>query len=202
VTIYDLKPAFQNLLRPIVKALYLAKVTPNIVTLFTFFLSIAVAFILYFNSQQKWALLLLPIFLFVRMALNAIDGMLAKEHNMRTSLGAILNEGTDVLADGLIYLAFISHPLINLQLVILITWLAAVTEVVGLSALLIGNERRFDGPMGKSDRAFAFSVLALFLALSNFEMQFYTIYLGIVLLLTVLTVMRRGRRALIPRHRK
>jgi CDP-diacylglycerol--glycerol-3-phosphate 3-phosphatidyltransferase len=33
------------------------------------------------------------------MALNAIDGMLAREHDMQSPLGAMLNELGDVLSD-------------------------------------------------------------------------------------------------------
>ena len=36
--------------------------------------------------------------LFLRMALNAIDGMLAREFNQKTNLGAYLNELTDVIS--------------------------------------------------------------------------------------------------------
>lgn len=51
-------------------------------------------------------LLLLPIVLFIRMALNALDGMLARECNQQTRLGAILNETGDVISDIALYLPF------------------------------------------------------------------------------------------------
>jgi hypothetical protein len=40
--------------------------------------------------EKRRPLLVLPGFLFVRMALNAIDGMLAREHAMKSRLGAVL----------------------------------------------------------------------------------------------------------------
>ena len=49
---------------------------------------------------------LLPAVLFVRMALNAIDGMLAREHGQKSALGAFLNELCDVVSDAALYLPF------------------------------------------------------------------------------------------------
>ncbi|TIV46437.1 MAG: CDP-alcohol phosphatidyltransferase family protein, partial [Mesorhizobium sp.] len=43
--------------------------------------------------------LLIPLLLFVRMALNAMDGMLAREHGQASTLGMYLNEICDVVSD-------------------------------------------------------------------------------------------------------
>ena len=51
-------------------------------------------------------LLLLPLVLFLRMALNAIDGMMAREFGQKSRLGAVLNELGDVLSDACLYLPF------------------------------------------------------------------------------------------------
>ncbi len=41
------------------------------------------------------------------MALNAIDGMLAREFNQQSTLGAILNEVGDIISDAALYLALL-----------------------------------------------------------------------------------------------
>ena len=130
MTIYDLKPAFQKLLRPTVKLLINLGLTPNTVTIITCFLSLVMATILYLNPRNSIILLTIPIFMFCRMALNAIDGMMAKEHGMITPLGTLLNEFTDVLADSALYLAFCSQVLISEKLIVAITLLAVLTVVV------------------------------------------------------------------------
>ncbi|MBT7610819.1 MAG: CDP-alcohol phosphatidyltransferase family protein [Bacteriovoracaceae bacterium] len=196
MTIYDLKPLFQNLLRPIVLLLKNLGLTPNQVTLATCVLSLGMAILLYFNSHVNLVLFSIPVFMFFRMALNAIDGMMAKDHDMQTPLGALLNELTDVLADSALYLAFVSHPLINAKLIIPISLLAVMTELIGISTTTIGASRRYDGPMGKSDRAFVFGFLALLLGL---EIQYPILYTGILsltLLLLVLTIKNRMFRGL------
>jgi CDP-diacylglycerol--glycerol-3-phosphate 3-phosphatidyltransferase len=92
MTIYDLKPAFQSLLRPACKAMAKAGITANQVTIAAMLLSIVTGAALIVLHEHRHALLLVPIVLFLRMALNAIDGMLAREHDMQSSLGGLLNE--------------------------------------------------------------------------------------------------------------
>ena len=97
-SIYQLKPAFQGLLRPFVNALSRVGVTANQVTVFAVVLCAAVGAAVALVDDPR-ILLLLPAALFLRMALNAIDGMLAREFGQQSKLGALLNELTDVLAD-------------------------------------------------------------------------------------------------------
>ena len=110
MTIYDLKPAFQNLLRPICRALAAAGATANQVTLAALLGSLFVGLLFAFNPDSRWAAWLIPVWLFVRMALNAIDGMLAREHHMQSRLGGILNELGDVVSDTVLYLPFALVP--------------------------------------------------------------------------------------------
>ena len=99
MTLYDLKPRFQALLRPLVRVLYAAGVTANQVTVFACLVSITVGALLCWQAERTLWFLLLPVWLFLRMALNAIDSMLAREFDQRSNLGAFLNELTDVIAD-------------------------------------------------------------------------------------------------------
>jgi CDP-diacylglycerol--glycerol-3-phosphate 3-phosphatidyltransferase len=130
------------------------------------------------------------------MALNAIDGMLAKEHNLTSNFGALLNELTDVVSDSAFYLVFCAHPNISPTLVVLFTIVAIYVEFVGVSAKLINSERRFDGPFGKSDRAVFCSVIALLLAHTSLSASVYTYTFSVAILLMVLTIVNRMKKAL------
>jgi CDP-diacylglycerol--glycerol-3-phosphate 3-phosphatidyltransferase len=202
-SIYDIKPAFQNLLRPITRALFTAGVTANQVTLAAALLSIAVGACIALFPTARWPLLVLPGFLFVRMALNAIDGLLAREHAQKSRLGAVLNEVGDVIADTALYLPLAFVPGFDARLVVLTATLAIVTEITGLVALQIGATRRYDGPMGKSDRAFCFGLLALLAGLGVPLTPWLTPALVLIFILLVVTVLHRARRALAesPSHR-
>ena len=195
-SIYDLKPRFQALLRPLVKSLAKAGVTANHVTVAALVLSFIVGALITLFPAQKWPLLLMPVALFVRMALNAIDGMLAREYGMKSSLGAILNELGDVLSDTALYLPLGLVPGVNSIYVVAITILAIVSEMTGVVAVQIGAQRRYDGPMGKSDRAFAFGLLCLLLGIGIQPAYWADAILLITLGLLLVTIVNRARRAL------
>ncbi len=195
-SIYQLKPAFQNLLRPLTRALAAAHVTANHVTLAALALSCLVGGVIALYPDRTSLLLLLPGTLFIRMALNAIDGMLAREHDMKTRLGAILNELGDVLSDSALYLPLALVPGFNHWLVVGLVILAVMVEMAGVAAIQIGASRNYAGPMGKSDRAFAFGLIALLLGLGLPGGMWITAALAIMLLLSLVTIYHRARLAL------
>jgi CDP-diacylglycerol---glycerol-3-phosphate 3-phosphatidyltransferase len=162
-SLYQLKPAFQNVLRPLVSGLATRGVTANQITVLAALLSISAGGAVALWHPLRWPLLLIPVVLFLRMALNAIDGMLAREHNMKTTLGAILNELGDVISDAALYLPFSLIPGIHGYLVVPVVILAVISEMAGVLGATTGGQRRYEGPMGKSDRAFTFATLALLL---------------------------------------
>lgn len=196
LSIYSLKPEFQNLLRPFSNWLASYGVTANEVTVTAMLFSFIAGVIIYYHPMG-WALCLVPFVLFMRMMLNAIDGMLAREHGMKTSLGAILNELGDVLSDTFLYIPFAFIPNISASLIVLIVILAIISEMMGVAAIQIGASRRYDGPMGKSDRAFIFGLLGLVLGCG---FKFNTVCLNFVLvsmvILLVVTILNRIQHAL------
>jgi CDP-diacylglycerol--glycerol-3-phosphate 3-phosphatidyltransferase len=195
-SIYELKPAFQKSLRPAVRALARLGVTPNQVTVFALVLSLATGTVIALQPASRWPLWLVPVVLFVRMALNAIDGMLAREYDMPSKLGALLNEVGDVVSDAAIYLPFALIPGLSAPLVVVVVVLAVVSEATGIAAIGIGASRRYDGPMGKSDRAFVFGLVALAMAFGYRRFVLLNGLLAVVVLLLVLTITHRARRAL------
>jgi CDP-diacylglycerol---glycerol-3-phosphate 3-phosphatidyltransferase len=60
----------------------------------------------------------------------------------------------------------------------------------------IGASRRYDGPMGKSDRAFVFGALGLLLGLNARIVPAVRPILGAVFVLLLLTILNRARCAL------
>lgn len=206
-SIYDLKPAFQRCLRPLVSALARHGITANAVTLAAVVLSVAVGMVIALLPERRWPLLLLPGALFARMALNAIDGMLAREYGQASRLGALLNELGDVVSDAALYLPLALLPAFQAGgmgfgattpgLIVGIVVLATLTEMTGVLAQTIGASRRYDGPMGKSDRAFVFGTLGLVLGLGAPADPWLWPLLVLVLLLAAFTIFNRARQALL-----
>lgn len=195
MTLYDLKPRFQALLRPLLKHLFRAGVTANQVTLAALIASVAIGVLLFFFPRPV-LFLILPIFLFIRMALNAIDGLLAREYNQKSKLGALLNETGDVISDAALYLPFALLPGATPWLVLLAVLLSILTEFCGVLAQTIGASRRYDGPMGKSDRALVFGAYALAIFIWPVCMEWSWILFSVVSVLLVWTCLNRCRRAL------
>jgi CDP-diacylglycerol--glycerol-3-phosphate 3-phosphatidyltransferase len=195
-SVYDLKPRFQSLLRPLVGGLARSGVTANQVTLAAVAVSGAAGAALFLAPGASWALLLVPAVLLLRMALNAVDGMLAREHGQQSRLGALLNELGDVVSDAALYLPFAMTPGLDPRLVVVIVVLSVIAEMTGVVAVQVGGERRYDGPMGKSDRAFAFGLLALLMGLGVAPGGWSTVLLAVVAVLAAATIANRGRRTL------
>jgi len=191
ITIYDLKPKFQGLLRPCTKYLASKQVTANQVTWSAAILSFICGLAIYLSQGAIWALLLMPVILFIRMALNAIDGMLAREHNMKTKKGAMLNEMTDVISDVVLYLPLVFVAGISPALLTAFVIIGIFTEMAGVASQAINNDRRYDGPMGKSDRAFAMGLLAIILAFDLVSHNTIIIYLSIGSVLGLITLYKR-----------
>ncbi len=195
VSVYQLKPAFQNLLRPLVRGLASIGVTANQVTVFACLVSVAVGFVVYLFPQHQVLWWLIPLVFPIRMALNAIDGMLAREHDMKTPLGAILNELTDVISDTALYIPFI-QILLRPEWAASAVVLAILTEMTGVIGVQIGASRRYDDPMGKSDRAVVYGVFAVLVAINPQLAHLLTIPFGIMNLLLLVTIVNRARKAL------
>jgi phosphatidylglycerophosphate synthase len=195
-SIYDLKPAFQRLLRPLTRGLAGVGVTANGVTIAAAVLSLVVGGAIALVPGSRRVLLLLPAALFARMALNAVDGMLAREHGQKSRLGALLNELGDVVSDAALYLPLALVPGFDARLVTGIVVLAALSEMTGVLGPTIGASRRYDGPMGKSDRAFAFGLLALLLGLGLAPGRWLLAAQAAILVLLLATVWKRAARAL------
>ena len=166
MTLYALKPRFQALLRPLAAALARAGVTANQLTVAAAAISVAVGVLVALALPATAMVRLNPPWLVVRMALNALDGMLAREHAQQTRLGAYLNELGDVVSDAALIAPFALLAPLAPGWVAAVVALAIASEYAGALGPLAGASRRYDGPMGKSDRALVFGALALWAGLA------------------------------------
>jgi CDP-diacylglycerol--glycerol-3-phosphate 3-phosphatidyltransferase len=195
-SVYDLKPRFQNLLRPLMRRLAAVGITPNVVTIIAIVGSIIVGAVVSQAGAHTMLLLLLPAWLFARMALNAIDGMMAREMAMATNLGAVLNELGDAVSDLGLYmpLAFVyeqaAWPVTAFSIG------AALTEFSGVLGRALGASRHYEGPMGKSDRAFVVGALGLATVFFPAASKLWPWIFGVAALLTVVTCWNRVSKAL------
>ena len=188
-SIYDLKPRFQALLLPICSNLAARGVTANQVTGAAMALSFAHGAWIWGSGASALSLALLPLTLFIRMALNAIDGMLAREFNMKSRFGALFNELSDVLSDAALYLPFMA--VVTPGLVAVVVVLAVVVEMAGAIAPMIDADRQYQGPFGKSDRAVFFGLGGFLLGLGIIAPHWFGWALWITVGLSIWTIANR-----------
>lgn len=167
ISIYQLKPRFQALLRPQAELLARIGITANQVTIAGMLVSVAIGGVLLHWNERRELFLLLPAWMFLRMALNALDGMLARDFGQKSLLGAYLNELSDVVSDAVLYLPFVAVAPFGWASIGSIIFLSGLSEMAGAMGPMIGADRRYDGPMGKSDRAFVFGALGLWVAVAS-----------------------------------
>ena len=140
--------------------------------------------------------LLLPVWLFIRMALNAIDGMMARELDMKSNLGEVLNEIGDVVSDLALYLPLAYLAPSSAWAVVAFAIGGALTELCGILARATGASRRYDGPMGKSDRALLMGIVGLLAAFLPGTIRFWPYVFGSAAVLTLVTCVKRLSKAL------
>jgi CDP-diacylglycerol--glycerol-3-phosphate 3-phosphatidyltransferase len=137
--------------------------TANQVTLVAAIVSVAIGALLVIRPEPA-LFALVPVWMFLRMAFNAVDGMLAREHGQKSALGGYLNEITDVVSDAALYVPFALVAPFSLPWLVAIVFLATLTEFAGVLGAVHGNGRNYEGPMGKSDRALLFGALGALVA--------------------------------------
>ncbi len=192
-TLYAFKPRFRQLLYTPARLLVRLGFTANEVTLGTTALCCILGLEWAFFLVPRRMFLIFPAVLLLRMALNAIDGIMAVEFGQRSPMGVYLNELGDVVSDACLYLPFLFlGPWMAVVIV-----LSVISEMAGTIGVMAGASRRYDGPMGKSDRALVFGALALWLGLGGTLNPAVECWLPcVVAFLVAVTIVNRVRKGL------
>jgi CDP-diacylglycerol---glycerol-3-phosphate 3-phosphatidyltransferase len=191
----DTKPYLQRLFRPAARALDRRGIRPNTLSLASLSASsLAGALALEFPAAT-WPLLAILAAMLARLALNHMDGILAREYGMTTPWGGLLNEIATPAEDMALYLPLAARPEMPASLIVSAVMLSVLVEVAGLSALALGSARRADGPMTKVARGTFFGALALSCALGLAPAPWVAPALVLVLGLLAVTAGNRLSRA-------
>ncbi|MET3537235.1 CDP-alcohol phosphatidyltransferase family protein [Chryseobacterium limigenitum] len=196
ISVYKLKPKFQQLLTPILLFLNKKKITANQITISSILLSVIIGVLFWNADVSKWFFLSLPIGLLIRMALNALDGMMARKFNQTSKLGEVLNEVGDIVSDVIIFFPLLKFQPESLYLIIAFIILSIINEFAGLIGKVVGKQRRYDGPMGKSDRALILGLYGL-IAFFGVNISNYSQYIfGLIILLLLISTYTRLKKSL------
>ncbi|MGN8020413.1 CDP-alcohol phosphatidyltransferase family protein [Phyllobacterium sp. 22229] len=195
-TLYAIKPAFQTLLRPLASRLVSAGATANQVTTAAMLISVATGALIALFPEITLLFWLLPLVLFVRMALNAIDGMMAREFGQASKLGAYLNEVGDIISDVALILPFVLVAPFAAAGVVAFAITAMIAEYAGVLGVMTGGGRGYDGPFGKSDRALALGIIAALIGSGIILPSWFSWVFPLMAVLSIVTALNRIRAGL------
>ena len=159
MALYDIKPRFRQLLIPIADRL--AWLHPDCITAAGLGVSILAFLCLRGASTHHWLLLLVPWWLVVRIACNALDGLVAQRTGKARAFGEVLNEGTDRLADVILLLGLGITPWASFPLAALATVAVLLSSYAGILGKAVGVDREYGGVLGKADRMLWMGLTAL-----------------------------------------
>lgn len=195
-TLYSIKPAFQKRLRPLAAGLVSVGATANQVTIAAMLISVAAGVLIALFPENALLFWLLPLVLFVRMALNAIDGIMAREFGQASKLGAYLNEIGDIISDVALIVPFALVAPFAAAGVVAFAMTAMIAEYAGVLGVMTGGGRGYDGPFGKSDRALALGVIAALIGSGIILPAWFGWAFPLMAVLSVVTALNRIRAGL------
>ncbi len=196
ISVYKLKPKFQQLLLPVLIFLNRRGIRANQITIASIICSVIIAVLFWFGDVSKWFFLSLPVGLLLRMALNALDGMMARRFDQTSKLGEVLNEIGDIVSDVIIFFPLLKFLPENEYVIVIFIVLSVINEFAGLLGKVIKNERRYDGPMGKSDRALLMGLYGI-LMLCEVDISKYSVYIfGAAVIMLIISTLTRLKKSL------
>lgn len=157
--IYGIKPWFREQLQPLIKLLW--NVHPDVLTWAAVVLSCVAGVLLYLSFWTPWyAFVVIPL-LFLRLALNALDGLLAQQTGKARVAGEVLNEMTDRIADVAIFIGLTMCPLTDKFIGFVSIIAILMVSYTGILGKAVGAERIYSGVLGKADRMIYLMVVCL-----------------------------------------
>jgi phosphatidylglycerophosphate synthase len=122
-------------------------------------LAAAVAAICFWKSgEARWLLIIAPLFCYLRLWFNMLDGMVAVAAGKASARGEILNDLPDRVSDIIIFVGAAHSGLMNPLIGYWAAIFAVLTAYVGLFGQALGVQREFGGIMSKPWRMVALGV--------------------------------------------
>jgi CDP-diacylglycerol--glycerol-3-phosphate 3-phosphatidyltransferase len=190
--IYRIKPRFQVALGGVESALVRRRVHPDYLTIGALVLSALGGLALYGAHQARWLLLVIPVVAIGRTALNALDGLVARDTGLARPWGEVLNEFCDRLADVSLMAGVAFAPGSDALLGAVAIVVMLLASYVAILSKAAGGRRQYGGIMGKADRMIYLSVAAV-IALALPSLRIFTIFLWLVLAGLMVTLVKRLR---------
>jgi len=150
--------AFRRTARPAVALCLALNIHPDVISYSSILASAAGGLCFFKSAQYPWLLILGPLFCYLRLFLNMLDGMVALAAGKASARGEIINDLPDRISDILIFTAVAQSNLCAPALGYLAAIFAILTAYVGLLGQAAGAGRQFAGIMSKPWRMVALNI--------------------------------------------
>jgi phosphatidylglycerophosphate synthase len=151
-----------------------AGVSPDVVSVLSIVAALVAAICFWKSNPYPALLIIAPLFCYLRLWFNMLDGMVALAAGKASLRGEIFNDLPDRISDVIIFAGVAHsarmHPIIGYWAAIL----AVLTAYVGLFGQALGGARQFGGVMSKPWRMVALTIgsLITFLMPSSFQSMY------------------------------
>jgi CDP-diacylglycerol--glycerol-3-phosphate 3-phosphatidyltransferase len=190
--IYQIKPRFQRSLQGVEALLVRRRVHPDYLTIAAFVLSALGGVALYGSWWAHWLLLLIVPVALGRTALNALDGLVARDTGLARPWGEVLNEFCDRLADVALFAGVALAPGSQPSLGAVVVVVMLLSSYLAILSKAAGGRRQYAGVMGKADRMIYLSLAAV-VAFALPGAPIFAIFLMLVLAGLVITIVQRAQ---------
>jgi len=125
------------------------RIHPDAISYSSMLAALAAAICFWKSSQTPWLLIIAPLFCYLRLWLNMLDGMVALAASRASPRGEILNDLPDRVSDIVIFVGVAHSGLMNSFIGYWAAIFAVLTAYVGLFGQAVGVQREFGGMMSK-----------------------------------------------------
>ena len=191
--LYALKPTLQRRLHGTATWLAARRVNPDLLTLCAVVCAVLGGLALAAGLTRPLLLWAVPPLACLRLALNALDGMVATRRDIARPWGKVLNELCDRLADLAFLWPLLLVPDASPALVTAALCAMLLVSFLGVLAEAAGAGRQYGGVMGKADRMLWLALASIAAAASG-QLLFLRGLPVVLLVGATLTLIQRGTR--------
>ena len=133
-------------------------IPPDAISYSSILAALAAALCFWKSGRHAWLLIVAPLFCYLRLWFNMLDGMVAAAAGKASARGEIVNDLPDRISDVIIFVGVAHSTLMNPSIGYWTAIFSLFTAYVGLFGQAIGGRREFGGIMSKPWRMVALSL--------------------------------------------
>jgi phosphatidylglycerophosphate synthase len=133
-------------------------IPPDAISYASILAALAAALCFWKSGRNAWLLIIAPLFCYLRLWFNMLDGMVAVAAGKASARGEIVNDLPDRISDVIIFVGVAHSGLMNAFIGYWTAIFSLFTAYVGLFGQAIGGRREFSGIMSKPWRMVALSL--------------------------------------------